>query len=117
MKVIGYRVNGECFGVYTHLGAIYISRENINVYLDDKLLEEDYNKMKRKSLLKKADHNKALYRLVPKYRGGRVFISKLKSSEFNVESLDDRVKDKKNKVLLRILFKYKQTQRNELPAA
>lgn len=107
MKVLGYRLNDKVYGVATHLGGVYISRSEINVYYDEKSLKDDYAKAV-KYVTGRMFWGSTDLSVPAEYRGGKVFITNLRGPrcEFKIPKLKG-FSDTSKRLSLRNSYKLK----------
>lgn len=89
---IFYRINGELYATATTLGLAILSDKCVNVYCDKDKLDELFAQtlsFTRRSKAVTSGHGQYEVILAPKYRNGRLFISRVGSKDFPVKLLEN----------------------------
>lgn len=85
-KFIGYELNGIVYDIATHLGGIYASENEANIYFDENKLNQDFIKAKKVlcTSINKLDNDEFILTCAKStdrdFRGGRLFISSVFSN-------------------------------------
>jgi hypothetical protein len=107
-KIIGYEKDGKFYGIATHLGGVYVSRADINIYyVNDKQLLKDFESAKllvQGKVYREGMSLKLNKEELESFGRGRLFISTVRNAkEFKIA--EKYPSDSTRTVALRAQFK------------